>query len=98
MIVIVTIVRSFAPHVVGFTIVGWHCSINSLNLMSKLGIQRFAAVLSEMQTARQELLRLGTAGGTGNPVDKQDILLGQLLETAKDSVKERFMEITMGKL
>jgi len=66
--------------------------------MSKQGIQKFAQVLSVMQETRQELLKMGTNARGCFGIDKQDILLGQLLDTAKDSVKDRFMEITMGKL
>jgi hypothetical protein len=53
--------------------------------MSFNGIQQFAAVLHSMQDTRHVLL-----GG-----DNQDIRLGQLLDEAKDCVKERFAEETL---
>ncbi len=53
--------------------------------MSFNGIKHFAAVLSIMQSTRCELL-----GG-----DNQDIRLGQLLEEAKECVKERFTKATL---
>ena len=53
--------------------------------MSFNGIQQFAAVLGIMQDTRHELL-----GG-----DNQDIRLGQLLEEAKECVKDRFAEETL---
>jgi len=56
--------------------------------MSKEGIKLFAKTLSDMQEARHELL-MG---------DNQDICLGQLLDDAKDSVKDQFCKITLGKV
>ena len=54
-----------------------------------------------MQETRNELIAKAIKkrkNGWATKVDKQDILLGQLLDTAKDAVKDRFSEITMGKL
>ena len=53
--------------------------------MSKSGIKKFASILSTMQTARNELLQ----------GDNQDIRLGQLLDDAKEAVKDRFCKITL---
>ncbi len=53
--------------------------------MSYKGIQHFADVLSIMQSTRCELLR----------GDNQDVRLGQMLEEAKELVKERFAEETL---
>jgi len=53
--------------------------------MSYDGVQQFADVLSYMQETRQELLR----------GDNQDVRLGQLLDEAKDCVKDRFAEETL---
>jgi len=44
-----------------------------------------ASVFSQMQETRGELLH----------GDKQDIQLGQLLDTAKDAIKDQFAAITM---
>jgi len=53
--------------------------------MSFNGIQQFAAVCRIMQDTRHVLL-----GG-----DNQDIRLGQLLDDAKDCIKERFAKETL---
>ena len=53
--------------------------------MSFNGIQQIAAVLGIMQDTRHVLL-----GG-----DNQDIRLGQLLDEAKDCIKDRFAEETL---
>ena len=53
--------------------------------MSFNGIQQFATVLGIMQDTRHVLL--------GS--DNQDVRLGQLLEEAKECVKDRFAEETM---
>ena len=73
--------------------------------MSEQGIKIFANVLSVMQEERQRLIKLGCSEDTGfgNPISlsessKQDILLGQLLDKAKDAVKDEFCKITMGKI
>lgn len=55
--------------------------------MSKQGIKLFAKCLSDIQETRQELLQ-------GDP---QDIRLGQLLDTAKNAVKDDFCKITLEK-
>jgi hypothetical protein len=52
--------------------------------MSQKGIKEVAEIFSKMQETRIKLL-----GG-----DKQDMWLGQLLETGKDAMKTRFCEIT----
>lgn len=62
--------------------------------MSRQGLEKFGMVLSQMQTARIELL--GSKDEKGNP-DHQDILLGQLLEDMKEWVKEKFMNVASGK-
>ena len=62
--------------------------------MSKEGIERFAAVLSQMQVTRIQLLGMTTDNGSP---DKQDLKLAQLLERAQDEVKDDFTRITTGK-
>ena len=51
--------------------------------MSYRGIKKVAEILSQMQDLRIQLL----------DSDKQDILLGQLLETAKETIKDDFSRI-----
>jgi hypothetical protein len=53
--------------------------------MSQQGMRAFADVLSVMQETRGTLLR----------GDNQDIRLGQLLDDAKEHVKERFAQETL---
>jgi hypothetical protein len=53
--------------------------------MSMKGIQTFAKALSVMQESRIELLG-------GDPVDMR---LSQLLEDAKESVKDKFCGLTL---
>lgn len=54
--------------------------------MSKQGLQKFAKILSDMQTIRLKLLE--------DPKEHQDLRLGQLLEKMKEFVKEEFCKIT----
>lgn len=63
--------------------------------MSKEGIRIAAEVFSHMQEARGRLIKLGS-GGHGL-LDKQDLLLGQLLQIGKDAMKEKFSKITVMK-
>ena len=65
--------------------------------MSRAGIEKFAQVMSVMQEARRELLAMGCGPIYGQKVDQQDILLGQLLEKAKDAVQPDFLKITTSK-
>ena len=58
--------------------------------MSLEGIKLFADALSYLQERRGQLLNLG-----GKTKDKQDIRLGQLLEDAKEAVKDEFLRITL---
>ena len=53
--------------------------------MSQQGIHKVAGLLSVMQQMRVDLF-----GG-----DRQDILLGRLLEKMNDAVKDEFCEITL---
>lgn len=64
--------------------------------MSVEGIKKFAKVLSIMQKTRGELLATGTKPRK-NGGNNQDIRLAQLLETAKDCVKQRFTKETLYK-
>ena len=70
--------------------------------MSKEGIKIFANVLSVMQEERQRLIKLGTTNFSQTKMSiescKQDILLGHLLDKAKDAVKDEFCKITMEKI
>lgn len=64
--------------------------------MSRNGILLAAKVMSEMQEARRRLLEMGTV----EPItesSRQDILLGQMFETAKEAIKEDFSKITIMK-
>jgi hypothetical protein len=63
--------------------------------MSKAGIELTAQVFSAMQEARVKLL--GMKGDNGE-IDKQDIVLGQMLGDMNDAFKNRFMQIASGKL
>jgi len=51
--------------------------------MSEKGIKLFSGIMSQMQETRGVLLE----------GDKQDICLGQLLESSKETVKDQFMQI-----
>ena len=68
--------------------------------MSIEGVKIFSNVLSVMQENRHLLLQMGTECYVGVPTksSKQDILLGQLLDKAKDAVKDEFCKITMEKI
>ena len=78
--------------------------------MSMKGIKRFAQVLSDLQTAKRELIDMGTKElpelyTKGKPTKKenlgatkeqlQDIRLGQLLDQAGNAVKHEFTKITI---
>jgi len=56
--------------------------------MSKQGVKKVAKILSDMQQLRVVLLK--------DITDHQDVLLGQLLETSKDCIKEDFARIAAG--
>lgn len=60
--------------------------------MSVDGIKEVAHALTVLQESRGRLLKMGTRPGY---ISKQDIRLGQLLEDAKDHIKERFAKITL---
>lgn len=62
--------------------------------MSKKGILMFAKAMSQMQTAKGELIALG-AKKCSTKSGKQDIRLGKLLDVAKDAVKHQFTAITV---
>lgn len=51
--------------------------------MSQAGIKCAAHILTQMQEGRIALLK----------GDKQDILLGQMLEDAKEHIKDKFAEL-----
>jgi hypothetical protein len=64
--------------------------------MSWKGIHKVAAILTEMQQARSELISMGSKGkALGTKEGNQDIRLGQMLEKAKDSIKWDFAKITL---
>ncbi len=63
--------------------------------MSKTGIEKMATVFTLMQRIRNELLRISFS--KGKLVDRQNLLLAQLLLTGKDSMKEEFAKITLMK-
>lgn len=60
--------------------------------MSLEGIKKVAGVFSSMQSIREELMRDSLKK---KPIDKQDLMLAQLLETGKDAMKHRFAKITV---
>lgn len=65
--------------------------------MSKQGIQVSAEILFQMQEGRRKLLVCATQSGDANTPDaKQDILLSNMFEKAKDAIKDDFAKITMG--
>ena len=55
--------------------------------MSREGLNKVAKIFSDMQQLRIKLLE--------NVEDKQNIRLGQLLETGLNSMKEKFTLITL---
>lgn len=60
------------------------------------GIRKFAGVMSIMQETRGELLQMGSLpGNVGTSSVNQDLRLAQLLDDAKDAVKEEFCKVTM---
>jgi len=59
--------------------------------MSMRGIKIVAKVFSDLQTARHELLAMGTKKGK---INKQDIQLAQLVEEMKEATKNKFNQIT----
>ena len=65
--------------------------------MSQKGIERFAQALSDLQTARNELLNMGAENidKEGAKSGNQDIRLGQMCDEMKDLVKEEFSRITL---
>jgi len=63
--------------------------------MSKEGIKRAAQAFSDLQQARGDLMKMATEK---DPVDKIDLALAQLMDRGKDAMKDRFGELTLGKL
>ena len=67
--------------------------------MSKEGLKIAADAILGLQVAREKLLRMGTPfrglmrGAT--PTHIQDVLLGQLMGTANDAIKDRFCELSL---
>jgi hypothetical protein len=64
--------------------------------MSKKGIQIVVDFFNQMQVKRNQLFTLA-GDNLSSPESKQDILLAQLLEKAKDAVKDDFCFIVDGK-
>jgi len=60
--------------------------------MSEKGIKMVASIFSQMQTTRHELLKIGIEDGK---TDYQDIRLAQLLETGKEAMKDKFVQLTI---
>lgn len=65
--------------------------------MSQKGLKLAAEAFLTLQNIRGELLRLGTIDPSKKS-SQQDILLGQLLEDAKNHVKDEFVKLTMMKI
>ena len=66
--------------------------------MSIKGVKIFADVLSIMQEERNKLLHMSTKFHMDSKSAQQDLLLGQLLDEAKDAIKDKFCKITMEKI
>jgi len=66
--------------------------------MSLKGIKRFAKILSDMQTARYEILHMATNADLSTESAHQDLRLSHLIEDMKDSVKSEFNRITLEKI
>jgi hypothetical protein len=64
--------------------------------MSQQGINRAAGLMFALQTARLELISLGSKAA-GRPEGQQDILLGQMLKKAEDAIKDDFARIVAQK-
>lgn len=60
--------------------------------MSMKGIKIVAKVFQDLQAVRHELLGMGSRKGK---INKQDIMLAQLVEDMKEATKKRFTEITL---
>ena len=58
--------------------------------MSQKGINLTVKILTDMQQARLELIRMGCERNFGTKSGKQDILLGQLFARAENEIKEDF--------
>ncbi len=58
--------------------------------MSEAGIKKAAMIFSQLQAVRVELLQMGIKAN-----DKQDILLGRMLEDGKNVMKEKFAKLTL---
>ena len=59
-------------------------------------VQRAARALSDLQTARHEVMAMG--GSPRSPQTKQAILLSHMLGRANDAIKDDFARIVDGKL
>jgi hypothetical protein len=55
--------------------------------VSKKGVTLMSEVFNVLQQTRHELMKMGTKW----PINKQDLLLAQLCEDAKESVKGKFL-------
>lgn len=62
--------------------------------MSQRGIKRAAKFFSDLQVAKEELIRMGSEDAT-TLEGEQDILLGHMLRKAEDAIKDEFCELTM---
>lgn len=58
--------------------------------MSKQGVERMAQVFNEMQIARGDLLKMASEKPR---VDTVDLRFAQMLEEAKDTIKDEFAEL-----
>lgn len=61
--------------------------------MSQAGIRIMSGVFSALQMSRVKLLEMGSRV-PATKSGQQDIMLGQLLEKAKDSIKDDFLLLT----
>jgi hypothetical protein len=62
--------------------------------MSQLGVRKAVKLFETMQNLREELMRMGTASNiVHTPEAKQDILLSHMVDSGKDAMKDRFMEL-----
>jgi len=67
--------------------------------VSAEGVKLAAAMFSQMQQTRYELLKMASVGERpSQPEFQQDILLARLFEDANDYIKDRFSKIVSGEI
>lgn len=61
--------------------------------MSWRGLRRFSGILTDLQTANYELVKLASENDLSKPASKQDLRLAQLCTKMNDAIKDEFLEI-----